>query len=109
MRSSHSFSRRLLDRLGLYKLGLVRRNYQARNEGLPLQKLEVLIFSFDTNDSWELCIQIRSGVFPHLRLLQAPTGLHLDSDGQMRRAVMALEQAMMLRASAQMLSVVEIH
>ena len=97
---SHSFSGRLLDRLGLYKLGLVRRNYQAISEVLPLKKLEILIFSFDIEDSLKLCTQIRAGVFPYIRLLQTPTGYHLDLDGRIRRAVMALEQAMDARSIA---------
>ena len=94
---SHSFSGRLLDRLGLYKM-LVQRNYQAISEVLPLRKLEILIFSFEIEDSLKLCTQIRAGVFPHIRLLQTPTCLHLDLDGRIRRAVMALEQAMDARS-----------
>ena len=64
---------------------------------VPLASLEVLIFSFDLEDSLKLERQIRDGFFPSLRHVQTPDVYRLDRDGRVHRAVSALKQTMIAK------------
>ena len=82
------------ERLGL-KMAFFRRKYKCYDDiQKPFASLEILICSFDLNDSLMLERQISNGRFPSLRRLQMPTGFCLDRDGRIRRAVCALERTM---------------
>ena len=89
--------RHLFDQLGLYKKGAVRRKQEPILCRMPLASLEVLIFSFDLEDSLKLERQIRDGLFPSLCRVQTPDGYCLDRDGRVRRAVSALNQTMIAK------------
>ena len=88
-------SAQVAERLGLYKMASFRRKYKRDDDvQMPFASLEILICSFDLDDSLILERQISDGRFPSLRRLQMPSGFYLDMDGRIRRAVCALERTM---------------
>ena len=88
-------SARFAERLGLYKMAFFCRKYKCDDDiQKPFASLEILICSFDLDDSLMLERQISNGRFPSLRRLQMPTGFCLDMDRRIHRAVCALERTM---------------
>ena len=77
-------------------MAFFRRKYNKRFDDIqmPFASLEILICTFDLDNSLMLERQISDGLFPSLRRLQMTTGYCLDMDGRIHRAVCALERTM---------------
>ena len=84
-------SAQFAERLGLYKIAFLGRKCNIQT---PFTSLKILICTFDLDHSLRLERQISNGLFPSLRHLQTPIGLHLDRDGRIRRAATALKKTM---------------
>ena len=82
--SALPWSAQFAERLGLYEMAFFRRKYNKRFDDIqmPFASLEILICTFDLDNSLMLERQISDGLFASLRRLQMTTGYCLDMDGR---------------------------